>query len=150
MNRRFLLSGIATAAASPLFVAKAQADQHESGHAHANVEGDFEACARVCSKCADVCSSCFAHCAMLLTDGKKEHASSLHSCNDCATVCRATAELCSRHSNMSHDLCAACEKVCKRCAIECEKFPNDQHMVECAKICRECAAACTKMIATTK
>jgi hypothetical protein len=150
MNRRFLLSSLATAAASTAFVSNARADHHEPGHAHVKVDGAFEACARACSECADVCSSCFAHCATLLTEGKKDHAKSMHSCNDCATVCRAAAELCSRHSHMSHDLCMACAAICKKCAIECEKFPEDQHMIECAKACRECEAACQKMLTATK
>ena len=35
---------------------------------------------------------------------------------------------------------------CDRCAKECEKFPQDQHMAACAEECRKCEKACKAML----
>jgi hypothetical protein len=32
------------------------------------------------------------------------------------------------------------------CAEECEKFPDDEHMVRCAKECRRCEKACRDLV----
>lgn len=51
----------------------------------------FEACAKACDDCARQCDMCGSHCAMMLAEGKKEHLTTLKTCQDCATVCSAAS-----------------------------------------------------------
>jgi hypothetical protein len=45
-------------------------------------------------------------------------------------------------------VCAACAEICERCAVECERFPDDMQMAACARMCRKCADSCKEMAAT--
>ena len=106
----------------------------------------FEKCAKACFDCSRECASCFHHCAHLVADGKKEHAKTMHLCNDCGTICAAAGELAGRAGPLSATLCDACAKACDICGEACEKFPDDKHMTACAKACRDCAKACREMV----
>jgi hypothetical protein len=44
--------------------------------------------------------------------------------------------------------CAVCAGICERCAVECERFPDDIQMAACARMCRTCAESCKEMAAT--
>jgi hypothetical protein len=43
--------------------------------------------------------------------------------------------------NGSHLLCETCSEMCKSCAAECERHPDNPLCVACAEACRECAKA---------
>jgi len=68
---------------------------------------------------------------------------------ECATVCKATAELMQLDSNNSHALCELCANICTACAEECEQHAAHgmEHCRECARLCRECAEICMSMSA---
>ncbi|QEL18024.1 four-helix bundle copper-binding protein [Limnoglobus roseus] len=102
-------------------------------------------CAKACSDCQRACDSCAAHCGHKLHEGMKEHHASLVSCQDCATVCAAASQIVARSGPYSMAICTACADVCGKCAVECEKFPNDAHMKACAEECRKCEKACQAM-----
>jgi hypothetical protein len=103
-------------------------------------------CAKACSDCQRECDSCATHCANLLAQGKKEHAVTLGTCQDCADFCVAAAQIVARKGPMMATICEPCAKACSLCAKECEKFPNDAHMKKCAEECRKCEKACIEMI----
>ena len=85
------------------------------------------------------------HCARLLSEGKKEHLATLGTCQDCANVCTAAAQIVSRGGPFSALICESCAEACARCRKECEKFAGDQHMKKCADECQKCEKACREM-----
>ena len=102
-------AGIASTADAPK---KVEADVHHA---------PFDKCATACSDCQRACDSCAAHCAKMLSDGKKEHHKTLQTCQDCATHCAAAAAIVARNGPFSDLICKACAEACARCGKECEK-----------------------------
>ena len=92
------------------------------------------------------CDTCAAHCAFMLREGKKEHLTTLTTCQDCATVCSAAAQIVARGGPFSNTICTACAEACSLCAKECGTFPGDMHMKACAEECRKCEKACRAMV----
>jgi hypothetical protein len=107
----------------------------------------FEKCAAACSDCQRACDSCGAHCATLITDGKKEHLKTHQACQDCATHCAAASCIVARKGPYSDLICKACAEACARCGKECDRFPNDAIMKKCAEECRSCEKECQGMVA---
>jgi len=90
---------------------------------------------------------CAAHCAKLVSEGKKEHLATLKTCQDCATVCSAAASIVARMGPFSDTICKSCADACKRCGDECDKLKDDPMMKKCADECRKCEKACRDMLA---
>jgi hypothetical protein len=61
--------------------------------------------------------------------------------NDCAQLCRLTAALIGRDSEMSRRVAALCAALAERCAAECGRHGGG-HFARCAAACRTCADAC--------
>ncbi len=114
--------------------------------AHAEHNEMMQACAKACSDCQRACDSCATHCTHMLHEGKKEHLTTLTTCQDCATICSAAAQIVARGGPFSNTICTACAEACSRCGKECEKFPHDTHMKACAEECRKCEKACRDMV----
>ncbi|WP_254507637.1 four-helix bundle copper-binding protein [Anatilimnocola floriformis] len=114
------------------------------GHEHGEMS---DACAKACSDCQRECESCAAHCADQLESGKKDHATTLATCLDCAAFCATAASIVARGGPFSALICKACVDACAMCGKECEKFPDDKHMKECAAECRKCEKTCKEMVA---
>lgn len=106
----------------------------------------MQLCAKACSDCQRACDSCATHCSHMLAEGKKEHLATLMTCQDCAAVCSAAAQIVARGGPFSNTICEACEKACADCGKACEKFPDDKHMKACAEECRKCEKACRAML----
>ncbi len=134
-----LALGLWTAMASE---ATAQAVAQDHGKHHAALLK----CAQACANCQLACDECATHCAKELAAGNKEHLATLMSCQDCATVCSAAAQIVARGGPFSALICEPCAKACADCAVQCEKFPGDQHMKQCAEECRKCEKACREML----
>ncbi len=103
-------------------------------------------CAKACDDCGRICDACSAHCAKLVADGKKEHLTTLQTCADCATACKAASCIVARKGPFSDIICTACADACKRCGDACEKFKDDPMMKQCADECRKCEKACREML----
>lgn len=152
-RREFTVAGL-TAAALGAMQASAPAQQSgnktpaaaggDNDHGHSSA---MASCAKACSDCQRECESCAAHCAEQLTAGKKDHAKTLATCQDCATFCVAAASIVARGGPFAALICKGCVDACALCAKECEKFPDDKHMKECAAECRKCEKACKDMVA---
>jgi hypothetical protein len=119
-------------------------DKATRPHQHATTAQDK--CAAACSDCQRACDACAHHCGMMLAEGKKEHLTTLQTCQDCATVCAAAACIVARHGPFSDSICKACAEACNRCGKECDKFPNDPMMKKCADACKACEKACRDML----
>jgi hypothetical protein len=113
---------------------------------HMEHDAMMMACAKACSDCQRMCDMCTTHCGHMLADGKKEHAMSLATCQDCATFCAASSQIVARGGPYSAIICKACMECCAKCAMECEKHPDDKHMKMCAEECRKCEKSCTDMV----
>ena len=109
-------------------------------------KGVYDECAKACNDCQRACDACGGHCAMLVSEGKKEHLKTLQTCQDCATLCSAAASIVARMGPFSDTICTACAEACKRCGDECEKHSHDSIMKKCAEECRKCANACNEML----
>ncbi|MFN0051993.1 MAG: four-helix bundle copper-binding protein [Planctomycetales bacterium] len=118
----------------------------EKKGAHTEHDAMLQTCAKACSDCQRACDSCSTHCAHLSAEGKKEHLTTLMSCQDCATVCAAAAQIVARGGPHSVLICECCAKACEQCGAACEKFPDDKHMQACAVECRKCEKACQAMV----
>jgi hypothetical protein len=105
----------------------------------------MQACAKACSDCQRECDMCSFHCSTLLAEGQRDHIASMRSCQDCAAICAASAQIVSRGGPYSGLICEVCAKACDHCAKTCEKFPKDEHMKKCAEECRKCQKACQDM-----
>lgn len=128
-------------AATVVVATQARADDKDHPHGE-----HFATCAKACADSQQHCDMCFHHCATLLAEGKKDHATTMHNCVDCADCCKLAATLSARQSPFAKHACECCAKCNDECAAACEKFPDDKHMAECAKSCRDCAKACREMI----
>jgi hypothetical protein len=143
VTRRLAFGGLAVNMAALLFMGTAKPALGQQAPDHS---AHFLKCAKMCTDCQIQCDSCFAHCKDLVTQGKKEYASTMELCVDCGECCKLAAALSARKSPLAADACECCMKACNQCAAACEKYPNDQHMADCAKSCRACAASCKEMV----
>jgi hypothetical protein len=147
-RREFGALGLSAAAALAINSAIAEdKEDKKKDDAHSTHDGIFNKCADACNDCQRECDSCANHCAHLMVDGKKQHFTTLQTCQDCADACSAAARVVSRHGPFSHMICEACAQACDKCATECEKFKSDERMARCAEECRKCLKACREMIA---
>jgi hypothetical protein len=127
-------------------VAFAQAAKAPVAPDHSQHGEAMQACAKACSDCQRQCDSCATHCGHQLYEGKKEHIMTLMTCQDCANVCTAAAQIVSRGGPFSALICGSCADACARCGKECDQFPADEHMKKCADECRKCEKACRDMV----
>lgn len=103
-----------------------------------------QSCIEACYSCAVACDQCAAAC--LQEQDVKVMARCISLDLDCAAICRTAAELMSRNSGSSKELCLLCAKVCDECSVECSKHPMD-HCQECGVACKRCAEECRRMAA---
>ncbi len=99
--------------------------------------------------CVDICYDCSTRCLQLIPYCLKqgeEHAEASHILllQNCAEICRASANLMISNSSFAAALCKLCSDICNQCADDCEKF-DDEEMKKCALMCRQCANSCQSM-----
>jgi hypothetical protein len=133
---RKIMAGVVVLAS--VAMVSAQGGGHHAAH--------FDQCAKACTDCLRECESCAHHCAVLISQGQKEHIKTLATCADCAEFCGAAARIVAHQGPMANLICDSCAKACDTCGKACEGYPNDEHMQRCAKACRDCAKACRDMI----
>jgi hypothetical protein len=61
---------------------------------------------------------------------------------DCADICRLTAQVFERDSENAESFLKLCAEICELCAAECEKHSHLEHCKKCANACRKCADLC--------
>lgn len=150
MYRAILAAGmcvIALAAGPTLLTAQDKA-KAKPDHDHGKMMA--ESTAAVAGECQRACDMCTTHCAQMVAEGKKEHLTTLRTCQDCATICAATTAILARNGPFADAILKSCVEACARCGAECEKFPTDPHMKHCADLCRKCEKACKDMLGHAK
>lgn len=99
----------------------------------------------ILSKCAAECN----HCAIACLDEKdvKMMARCIKLDVDCAEICRLAASFVARGSDYADQILNECADICNACAEECSKHSQMEHCRNCAEICRECAERCHSGVA---
>lgn len=143
-RREFAVAGLSIGATAAL--ANKASAQAANRSAHAMPDEMDLACAKACSDCQRACDACSTHCAHQVHAGKKEHMTSLMTCQDCADFCAAAAQIVARGGPFAAEICKSCAVACAACGEACEKFPDDEHMKRCAEECRKCEKACREMV----
>lgn len=90
-----------------------------------------QACIVDCLECYTVCRQ----------GGRHEDAEHVRLMQDCAELCRTTADFLLRGSSFSAQLAAACADVCSACAESCEALDQQAS----AEACRGCARSCRRV-----
>jgi hypothetical protein len=147
MKRREMLGalGVGAAGLTALSAGSSPAQQprgEEHPHHHDKVHED---CLKACSDCARSCDETFHHCYMMVAQGKKEHAKSLHLVSDCAGFCSLSACMIAKHSPLMVHSCASCAEACKATAEEVGKFDSAE-MKRAAESLRKCEQSCREMV----
>jgi hypothetical protein len=89
--------------------------------------------------CAAQCTHCFDACHL---EKEMDMSSCMMHDQDCADLCRLTAQVLERKSDNADIFLKVCLVMCERCATECEKHPKMEACKKCAEACRECAVMC--------
>lgn len=96
------------------------------------------------NRCAIECSHCTIACL------EEKDVKSMERCIklniDCAEVCRVTASLLTRGSELSEKMLEVCAEICNTCAEECGKHSQMEHCKRCADECRQCAEECSALV----
>jgi hypothetical protein len=116
------------------------------GATREHVSENMQQCIDNCLECHAACLETVMYC--LQQGGEHAEANHIRLLIDCAEICQTSANFMLRNSPQHGITCAACAEICERCAVECERFPDDMQMAACARMCRKCAESCKEMAAT--
>lgn len=102
--------------------------------------------------CIRDCLACYARCTetanhSLEQGGYEANAQHVRLLNDCAAICRTSADFMLRRSLWHARTCEVCAEICESCAQDCERMVPDPIINACAEACRACAASCREMVA---
>lgn len=103
----------------------------------------LQICIQNCIECALFCEQMVQHC--LRAGGMHADASHIRLMQDCSEICRVAADFMVRESNFHSRVCEACAHVCLACAIDCDRFSDDEMMKSCAALCRRTGESCQSM-----
>lgn len=113
---------------------------------HSQMSQEMQECIDNCLTCHSTCVEATNHC--LQMGGPHAEPTHIRLLMDCAQVCQTSADFMLRMSDLHPETCGVCADVCERCAIDCERFGDDETMKACAQVCRKCAESCRSMAGT--
>lgn len=113
---------------------------------HSQMSQEMQECIDNCLNCHSTCVEAINHC--LQIGGPHAEPTHIRLLMDCAQVCQTSADFMLRMSDLHPETCGVCADVCERCAIDCERFGDDETMKACAQVCRKCAESCRSMAGT--
>lgn len=111
--------------------------------ATASISKEMQKCIDECLNCYSICEQTVQHCLEL--GGKHAEANHIRTLQDCAEICRTSADFMLRNSPFHAQTCAVCAEVCRECERECRRMGDDETMQQCAEACRSCAESCERM-----
>ena len=126
-------------------------EQMLRSHPHPDECGAVAECVVACLDCASACAGCADAC---LAEGDVARlVAGIRLAQDCAAICRTTADLLSRACHpdpaVVNGLVAACLTACVACARECGRHGGGLACCRiCAQACLACAGACEAILAT--
>ncbi|MGZ3770896.1 MAG: four-helix bundle copper-binding protein [Bdellovibrio sp.] len=110
-------------------------------------DSDTTRCINLCIECTRHCLETFQYCVEQKgTAFSGKHLSLLQSC---AESCQINSHLLIADSEFQNQSCELTFEICRACAIECERYPEDEVFVKCAEICRDCAESCRALSGMT-
>ncbi|MEW6325911.1 MAG: four-helix bundle copper-binding protein [Nitrospirota bacterium] len=107
------------------------------------VSTEIQKCIDDCWECHSVCLDAIDYC--VRKGGAHAEPSHIRLLQDCAAICRTSADFMLRHSDFHGRVCEICAEICEECADDCEEFEHDPAMKSCAEVCRRCAESCRQM-----
>ena len=110
------------------------------------VSREMQECIDECLSCYSICEQTIQHCLEL--GGKHAEQQHIRTMQDCAAICRTSADFMLRSSPFHNRTCGICAEVCRACERECRKMGDDEMMQRCADACRKCAESCERMAKT--
>lgn len=113
---------------------------------HSQMSQEMQECIDNCLNCHSTGVEAINHC--LQIGGPHAEPTHIRLLMDCAQVCQTSADFMLRMSDLHPETCGVCADVCERCAIDCERFGDDETMKACAQVCRKCAESCRSMAGT--
>lgn len=108
----------------------------------------MQGCIEACTGCHAVCIEMIQHC--LEKGGRHVAAEHIRLLEDCAEICRLSADFMLRGSPLHIETCAVCADICEKCAESCDRMSDDEDMRRCAEACRQCAESCREMAGGTR
>ena len=141
MERRELLLGAGAISAVSAVTSLYAQDSHQHSHA----AGKYDAVIRTAGECETTGEVCLSHCIDLLAQGDKSLALCAKRANELTAVCRALGAIAAQDAPSLSTLASLAEDVCKRCEVECRKFPQHPQCVACAEACVACSTECKKL-----
>lgn len=126
---------------------KKSSAQTATGRQSPSQVSSMQGCIELCYDCSTSCLQLIPYC---LKQGEK-HAEASHILllQNCAEICRTSANLMISNSPFSTAICKVCADICNQCADDCDQFSDDQKMKQCSVMCRKCADSCQSMAAMT-
>ena len=115
----------------------------QTGISRTKMDSTMLACIENCQDCHAICLQTMTYCQSM--GGKYAEAAHIGLLQDCADICRTSADFMLRNSSFHTRTCGVCAEVCEQCARDCDNFGNDAQMKACADMCRQCAASCRQM-----
>ncbi len=99
--------------------------------------------AQECINCYNICSEAVSYC--LEKEGDYSQHNFIQLLLDCMETCKTCAGFLLLGSSFKTRTCEDCAELCKMCAIECEKFIDDEQLLKVAACCRKCASMCQQL-----
>jgi hypothetical protein len=138
---------VAGALAAGLLATSARAEDRPKSEGGPAMRPEMAKCLKECVNCAKECEGCFQHCTTLVSQGHKEHLTTVRTCIDCGELCAVAAKLIARNGAFQSIACEACAKACDGCAAACDQHAaHDEVMKRCGDACKTCAQACREMV----
>src|SRR2546423_1412808 len=83
--------------------------------------------------CVAQCSDCYE--AGSREKYKNNTESFLKLVQECADICRLTAQLLEKKAANTNLFLKLCAEICEKCALECIKYKHLEHCEKCAEVC---------------
>ena len=100
----------------------------------------LEQCRDACLTTADVCAQTADYCREVGGDLADEGRIAV--LVECAQVCRTSADVRGRLSELTFVVGRVCAELCMRCAATLDDLAADPRLASCADACRACAEIC--------
>lgn len=114
---------------------------------HQMQDSDMSRCIANCMNTQRACLETLAYC--LEEQGTSYSGKHIQLLQTCVETCNLSVRLMSVDSPFHQQACELCFEVCDACAIECERFEDDEVFKSCADACRRSAESCRGMAGMT-
>lgn len=115
----------------------------QSTKGHQMQDSDMSRCIANCMMTERQCLETLAYC--LEEQGTAYSGKHIQLLQTCVETCNLSVRLMSMNSQFHQQACELCFEVCDACALECERYEDDEIFSACAEACRRSAESCRGM-----